>query len=101
MKTRNEPTPSAQNGRCQDQGEIPAGFCEKLTSALTQLKEKLQQRYEVSFPSYGEQIRSALAEAEELAWETAFPQLFLPELAEVRIAQLAYAYAEPSFRNIR
>ncbi len=86
MKIQDFQEPSAQNAHCNQQSESPAGFCTKLISAVARLKYKLQRRYETDFPDYVEQIRNAVAEAEELAWETAFPQLLLPEFAEARVA---------------
>jgi len=81
-------TPLHPNSPCSNHSEIPAGFCTKLVSVITNLKDELQHQYEVALPGLAEQIQHAVAEAEALAWETSFPHLFLPDLAEARIAAL-------------
>jgi len=81
----NIPTPTVQ-GTCNLIGHR-SKVCRKLTRAVAELRERLQSRYEQAFPGAGETIRDAVAQAEKLAWETAFPHLFFPDFAEVRIAQ--------------
>ncbi len=65
------------------------GLYEKLALAIAELKTRLQTRYERHFPGQTAMIRHALEEAESVAWCTPFPHLFLPDLAEARIAQFA------------
>lgn len=64
-------------------------FCERLMAALDDLKGRLQAQYERRFPGEGSRIRRAIEEAEEVAWRTPFPHLFLPDLAEEAIVRLA------------
>jgi len=92
MNTQRHP-----NKPCSNHSEIPAGFCNKLVSAVTNLKDKLQHHYEGALPGRAEQIQIAVAEAEALAWETSFPHLFLPDLAEARIAAVAMADSQWSY----
>jgi hypothetical protein len=67
-----------------------APFAEKLAGAVAELKYRLEERYERAHPGQAELVCSAIAEAEALAWELSFfPHLFLPDLVEARIAQLA------------
>jgi hypothetical protein len=71
-------------------------FCRELIDALGKLKARLVARYEQALPSRGQIIRQAVAEAEELAWRTPFPHLFLPDFAEVRLAEI-FATPQPAF----
>jgi hypothetical protein len=67
-----------------------APFTEKLAGAVAELKYRLQERYERAHPGQAELVRSTIAEAEALARELSFfPHLFLPDLVEARIAELA------------
>ena len=63
--------------------------CAKLANAIAELKTRLQDQYEHVLPGHSELVRDAIAAAEALAWLTPFPHLFLPDLAEARIASLA------------
>ncbi|HEY5893985.1 MAG TPA: hypothetical protein VIT91_12210 [Chthoniobacterales bacterium] len=66
-------------------------YCSRVRVAIADLKGRLQERYERVFPERSVLIHKAIEEAEALAWRTSFPHLFLPELAEDRIARLALA----------
>lgn len=61
---------------------VPPSYCRKLLRAVSDLKARLQERYERAFLHAAEEIESTLASAESLAWETSFPHLVLPLLAE-------------------
>ena len=61
-------------------------FCKRLMAALRGLQARLQARYESRFPGKELWIRRAIDAAEEAAWRTGFPHLFLPDLAEEAIA---------------
>ena len=71
-------------------------FCRKLGTALGRLKGKLQEQFEQAYPGRSQLIRQAVAEAEELAWETSFPHLLLPDFAEARLAEILAA-PEPAY----
>jgi hypothetical protein len=71
--------------------DFPAGACRRFLRAVSDLREKLERRYIVAEPHDAELVRAGFAEAETLAWETAFPHLFLPLLAEEKIDR---AFAE-------
>ena len=60
----------------------------KITGAIVQLKSRLQTRYESCLPGKSGQIRQIIHAAEDAAWGTGFPHLFLPELADEGIARL-------------
>jgi hypothetical protein len=81
---------------CQSPGDVPAQFCRELLAALGDLKTRLHEKFERSHPGRGRMIRQAVAEAEELAWETPFPHLFLPDFAELRLAAMVAA-REPAY----
>ena len=68
-----------------------AGFYQSLSVSITELRERLRVRYERIFPGQKTLIEDVLEEAESAAWCTPFPHLFLPELAEARIARIASA----------
>jgi hypothetical protein len=79
-------------------------FCERLTHAVTELTRRLQAHYEGLHPDQSELVRKAIAEAEATAWElSSFPHLFLPDLIEARITELAlppaFARGEPTFAH--
>jgi len=64
-------------------------FLQAVSTAVTQLKQKLQQDYERVYPGLGEIIHLILDEEEAKAWELSlFPHLFLPDLAEEHVARL-------------
>jgi hypothetical protein len=67
----------------RDSRELP------LRGVIARLKTRLQARYERLLPGQDERIRRALEKAESAAWRTPFPHLFLPDFAELRLAQLA------------
>jgi hypothetical protein len=65
-------------------------FLEALTTALPQLKDRLQRRYEQTYPALAEIIRYVIDQEEFGARELSllFPHLLLPALVEVHMAQL-------------
>ena len=77
-------------------GHVPAHFCRKLVATLRQLKTRLQDKYEDALPGHRELVRQAVDEAEQLAWGTPFPHLFLPDFAEIRVAEIVAA-REPAY----
>jgi hypothetical protein len=89
-------TPLDQNFCTAFDAEIPAGFCGKVVDALAALKEELRNKFERILPGRRELIHELIAEAEALAWETPFPHLFLPDFAELRLAEVL-AIEEPMF----
>ncbi len=72
--------------RCASAGDISKSFCHQVKKAVANLRIRLGQQYADTFPGDGETLGQALAEAEELAWETSFPHLLLPAFAEARVA---------------
>ena len=76
--------------------DVAPGFCTKLLSALAALKEQLRRRYDILLPGRPGLVRELIAEAEARAWETPFPHLFLPDFAELRLAEVL-ATQQPAF----
>lgn len=89
---------SSKSNRCSSAIQVPAQFCRKVVAALNQLKVRLHAQYEQALPGRSLQIRQAVAEAEELAWATAFPHLVLSDYAEARIAAITGA-REPIYAH--
>lgn len=75
--------------------EVPAGFCGKLVDSLTALKEQLRAKFERHLPGRGDFVHDLISDAEAHAWETQFPLLFLPDIAELRFAE-ALANRQPA-----
>ena len=66
-----------------------AVFPQTIIAAISELKDRLQQDYERTYPRLGEIIRIVLDEEEETAWKlSSFPHLLLPDLVEEHIATL-------------
>ena len=79
--------------RCNSAAQVPVEFCRKVVAGVVDLKNRLVEKYELALPGQSSLVNRAVDEATELAWETPFPHLFLPDFVELRIAQLAPAYA--------
>ena len=64
-------------------------FLQTVSVALAQLKQRLQQDYELAYPDLREIIHLVLDEEEANAWELSlFPHLLLPDLVEAHITNL-------------
>ena len=69
--------------------EAIAVFIQRVTAAVSELKDHLRQDYERTYPDLGEIIRIVLDEEEAKAWELSFfPHLFLPDMVETHITNL-------------
>ena len=76
-------------------------FLQTVSVAVAQLKQRLQQDYEQSYPNLREIIHLVLDEEEANAWElTLFPHLLLPDLVEAHIANLNLRPAKIKHRDI-
>jgi hypothetical protein len=75
--------------KAEEHLERIAVFIQRVTAAVSELKEHLQQDYERTYPDLGEIIRIVLDEEEAKAWALSFfPHLFLPDMVEAHIATL-------------
>src|ERR1700693_88180 len=71
------------------QTEGNAVFLQTVTAAILDLKNRLQQDYEQTYPGLGNVVRIVLDEEEEKAWDlSSFPHLLLPDLMEAHVERL-------------
>jgi hypothetical protein len=71
------------------QTEGNAVFLQTVTAAILDLKNRLQQDYEQTYPGLGNVVRIVLDEEEEKAWDlSSFPHLLLPDLVEMHMERL-------------
>ena len=76
--------------KTEERLEPTAVFIQRVTAAVSELKDHLQHDYERTYPGLGESIRILLDEEEAKAWELSFfPHLFLPDMVEAHIANLS------------
>ena len=61
--------------------------CRKLNTAVHELKQSIVQEFQARVPAHGRMIESAVNEAEALAWQTPFPHLFFPALAQEKAVE--------------
>ena len=81
--------------------EATAVFIQRVTAAVSELKDHLQQDYERTYPGLGEIIRIVLDEEEAKAWELSFfPHLFLPDMVEAHIANLNLQPVEMTHEDV-
>ncbi|MFN7141680.1 MAG: hypothetical protein ACK4UN_20345 [Limisphaerales bacterium] len=74
-------------------GPVESGDrCPVITGSVTTMKRSLRQRFLGSFADL-HLLDLTLSEAESMAWDTTFPHLFFPVLAEEKISK-ALAWAE-------
>ena len=72
--------------RFTDLADSPAHPHLELFVALGELRNRLYEKYERALPAW--LVRQVVSEAEALAWQTPFPHLFLPDYAELRVAEV-------------
>ena len=85
--SRNSDRESQMN--TQEHLEPTAVFIQRITAAVSELRDHLQQDYERTYPDLREIIRIVLDEEEAKAWELSFfPHLFLPDMVEAHVANL-------------
>ena len=81
--------------RIEERLEPTAVFIQRITAAVSELKDHLQQDYERTYPSLGEIIRIVLNEEEAKAWELSFfPHLFAPRIPRLKPSQTPTRLAE-------
>ena len=75
-------------------------FLQTLTGAISDLRNRLQQKYERAYPGLGNVIRIVVDEEEERAWDlSSFPHLLLPDLVEAHIGRLGLQLAHTRHDN--
>jgi hypothetical protein len=81
--------------------EPTAVFIRRVTAAVSELKDHLQEDYESMYPDLGEIIRIVLDEEEAKAWELSFfPHLFLPDMVKAHVATLGLEPAETRHSDV-
>ena len=81
--------------------DIQQVFLQTVSVALAQLKQQLQQDYELAYPDLREIIHLVLDEEEANAWDlSSFPHLLLPELVEAHITNLNLQPAEAKHADL-
>ena len=84
-------TTAFDSAHCHSDLGIPAHSCGELLVRLGEAKARLHERFTADKPTRTHIVAQALAEAEALAWYTSFPHLFLPDFAELRLAEMEAA----------
>jgi len=88
MKTEEHPEPTAV-------------FIQRITAAVSELKDHLQQDYERTYPGLGEIIGIVVDEEEAKAWELSFfPHLFLPDMIDAHVATLGLEPVETQHSDL-
>jgi predicted secreted hydrolase len=64
-------------------------FCKKLPGEIERVKNKIAAEFREVVATNQKSFQLALSEAEEMAWQTEFPQLFFPDLAVEKIQAVA------------
>ncbi len=81
--------------KTEEHPDTAAIFPQTIIAAVSELKSRLQQDYERTYPRLGEIIRIVLDEEEETAWKlSSFPHLLLSDLVEEHIATLGLEPAD-------
>ena len=87
--------------KTEEHREPTAVFIQRITAAVSELKDNLQQDYVRTYPDLDEIIRIVLDEEEAKAWELSFfPHLFLPDMVEAHIANLNLQPVETKHEDV-
>ena len=75
-------------GYCRKPRAFSREACKSRVEKFNQLRERTVQRLtaDIQGPGSAHLIQQAVADAEALAWSTSYPMLFLPGLAEEKVA---------------
>ncbi len=70
-------------------GAVCLNSCRKLLQKLAEVKKSVIHEFEARLQEHREMLNAALTEAEALAWQTPYPHLFFPVLAEEKAAAVS------------
>ncbi len=76
------------NSKLKDEGKaapsrtVCFASCRKLNTQVTEVKQAILQEYENRLAGNSHMLEAAVNEAEALAWQTPYPHLFFPLLAQ-------------------
>ena len=82
MKTN---TQTSQNATAAGIEAVCFNSCQKLLEQVGHVKQALLSTYGQAIDGHERIVQSALTEAEALAWQTPYPHLFFPVLAEEKV----------------
>src|SRR6266404_8764838 len=96
-----------RNSNNDNEGTRPKSFstvclnsCRKLLSQLEAIKDSWWAKYSAALHGQEQILRTALNEAEALAWQTPYPHLFFPVLAEEKaMSARRWAARQQMIRN--
>jgi hypothetical protein len=93
---------SSNSSRTREVPQPIPVFLEALTTAISRLKNRLQQNYQRAYPDFGDIIAFVIKAAELEAWQLSplFPHLVLPALVEEHMAQLGLQVAAGGPENV-
>jgi hypothetical protein len=84
---------SRNNANCgAGRNSIPAvclNSCRKLVGSMKKVRSAILREFGVALDGNQKVLRLALNEAEAVAWQTPFPHLFFPELAQEKAAAVS------------
>ena len=61
--------------------------CQRVLARLAAVKAKVEREFGPTTAGYGQLLKAAVNEAEALAWQTPYPHLLFPVLAEEKAAE--------------
>jgi hypothetical protein len=83
MNTQNQNQEVSQNQVCGH--TVTLGACQRVLGAIEQAKESLKAQFTSLREDHEHMLHLALNEAEALAWQTTYPHLLFPALAEEKV----------------
>jgi hypothetical protein len=63
--------------------------CKKLLLGIESARNRIAHEFHETVEAHGQLVQLALNEAEALAWQTSYPQLFFPSLAVEKVQAVA------------
>lgn len=91
MNAQTQTSPVSQNTACGH--TVTLGACQKILNAIEQAREQVKARFTSLRETHEHMLQLALNEAEALAWQTTYPHLLFPALAEEKV-QAVNVWAE-------
>ena len=83
MKNENSHQEASQNQVCGH--TVTLGACQRVLAAIEQAKDSLKAQFTGLREDHEHMLHLALNEAEALAWQTTYPHLLFPTLAEEKV----------------
>jgi len=83
MNTQNRNQGVSQNQVCGH--TVTLGACQRVLAAIEQAKESVKAQFTSLREDHEHMLQLALNEAEALAWQTTYPHLLFPTLAEEKV----------------